>query len=177
VTRRKPKSESELRLEYPTLETLTGPKSSAGTWIAAFKVNPDATYALVADMIKQVHAKSGRVGQRPMPKEDEVDLDALIHGDTTDLPLTEALRKLITVSEREFARRAYLSKTQARRLREGSYHPDINELRQIAAALGKPPAYFVEYRKAMAVAAFVGLLDERPGIATRLYRQYLEVRA
>jgi hypothetical protein len=34
----------------------------------------------------------------------------------------------------------------------------------------------VEYRKAMVMAAVLNLLEERPGIATTLYRHYIEVR-
>jgi transcriptional regulator with XRE-family HTH domain len=86
------------------------------------------------------------------------------------------LPRLVTISERAFAAKIHMSRTQVQRLLAGEYDPDVNQLRQIAAAVKKPPLFFVEYRKAMAVAAFVKLLEERPGIATTLYRQYLGSR-
>jgi hypothetical protein len=69
-----------------------------------------------------------------------------------------------------------MSRTQFQRMMRGEYHPDVNELRAIAAAVKKPPAYFVEYRMAMAVSAFLNLITERPGIATALYKHYLKIR-
>jgi hypothetical protein len=69
-----------------------------------------------------------------------------------------------------------MSRAQYQRMLKDEYDPDVNELRLIAQAVKKPPTFFVEYRKAMAVAAFLNPLDERPGIATSLYRKYLEVR-
>jgi hypothetical protein len=69
-----------------------------------------------------------------------------------------------------------MSRAQFRRLLVGEYHPDVYELRRIAGALRKPPVFLVEYRKAMALAAVVNLLNERPGVATKLYRSYLQDR-
>ena len=61
--------------------------------------------------------------------------------------------------------------------------PDSSPLSPAASAMavanssvvGKPPVYFPEYRKAMVLAAMVNLMEERPGIATTLYKQYLDV--
>ena len=100
-----------------------------------------------------------------------------MYGEQNDLPLTEVLPKINTLSERAMCARIHMSKTQWRRVLDGSYDPNIKELRAIAEALRRPPTFFVEYRKAMAVAAFLNLIDERPGIATALYKTYLEVRA
>jgi hypothetical protein len=169
----------EMHKKYPSLVQLAGQspdRSSEVAWVAAFRARPDAMHALLADFIKQVHAKPGRIGQRPMPKEAEVDLQSLIYGEENDLPLTEVLPKLMRVSERAFCQRVFMSRQQFRRLLAGTYHPDVNELRRIAAALDKQPVFLVEYRKAMVMSAFVNLINERPGIATKLYRQYLETR-
>ena len=168
----------ELEARYPSLRALTQPsgRASRGAWIAVFKARPDAMHALLADFIKQVHAKPGRIGQRPMPKEEEVDFESLVYGEENDQPLTTILPKLMRVSERGFADRIHMSRSQLQRLLSGEYDPDVNELRVIAAAVKKPPIFFVEYRKAMVVSAFLHLIDERPGIATMLYRDYLEVR-
>ena len=174
----------ELHEKYPSLKTLTSPSGRAakGAWVAAFKARPDAMEALLGDYIKQVHAKPGRIGQRPMPKEADVDFDALVYGETTERPLTEVLPELVAAlpphlrSERNFAAAINMSRTQYHRLRNGEYSPDVKELQMIAKVVGKPVVYFAEYRKSMVVAAMLNLMDERPGIATMLYRQYIEVQ-
>lgn len=168
----------ELEKQYPSLSYLSGPPSKATkkAWVAVFNARPDAMHSLLADFIKQVHAQPGRIGQRPMPKEEQVDFQGLMYGEENDLPLAEVLPKLVKVSERMFCVQINMSRAQYRRMLASEYDPDVNEIRLIAKALRKPPTYFAEYRKAMAVAAFLNLLEERPGIATSLYRQYLEVR-
>lgn len=169
----------ELETRYPSLRSLAKPSGQGArdAWIAVFNARPDLMAALLGDFIKQVHAQPGRIGQRPMPREEQVDFDALVYGDHNDLPLTEVLPKLIQDSERAFVRRVgIMSRTQAQRMLAGQYDPDVQELRAIAAAVGKPASFFLEYRKAMALAAFLNLIEERPGLATRLYRNYLETR-
>jgi transcriptional regulator with XRE-family HTH domain len=168
----------ELETLYPSLSYLSGPpgRATKRAWVAVFNARPDAMHSLLADFIKQVHATPGRIGQRPMPKEEVVDFQGLMYGEANDLPIHEVLPKLVEVSERSFCTAIRMSRTQYQRLIKGEYEPDVNEIRLIARALRRPPTFFVEYRKAMAVAAFLNLLEERPGLATSLYRHYLEVR-
>jgi hypothetical protein len=170
--------QEDLEKRFPSLSHLAGPTGRATrlAWVAVFNTRPDAMHSLLADFIKQVHAQPGRIGQRPMPREEQVDFQSLVYGETTDLPLVDVLPKLVKVSERRFCAQVAMSRAQYQRMLKGEYDPDVNELRLIAKALKKPPTFFLEYRKAMAVAAFLNLLDERPGIATSLYRKYLEVR-
>jgi hypothetical protein len=168
-----------LHRKFPSLVQLaTRPpeENLERAWVAVFNARPDAMHALLADFIKQVHARPGRIGQRPMPKEDEVDLEGLIYGEDNDIPLVELLPKTMGVSERVFCQKISMSRAQFRRLLAGTYHPDVYELRRIAAELRKPPVFLVEYRKAMALAAVVNLFNERPGVATKLYRSYLQDR-
>lgn len=172
-------TDDELHRRYPSLEHLASrppEESSQRAWVAVFNARPDAMHALLADWIKQVNAQPGRIGQRPMPKEADVDLQGLIYGEDNDLPLIELLPKMMRVSERLFCSQISMSRAQFRRLLAGDYHPDVYEVRRIAGVLGKPPVFFVEYRKAMALAAIVNLLNERPGVATKLYRSYLTDR-
>lgn len=172
-------TDDELQRRYPSLVHLASrppEQTSQRAWVAVFNARPDAMHALLADWIKQVNAQPGRIGQRPMPREAEVDLQGLIYGEDNDLPLVELLPKLMGVSERVFCQRISMSRAQFRRLLAGEYHPDVYELRRIAGELGKPPVFFVEYRKAMALAAVVNLFNERPGVATKLYRSYLTDR-
>lgn len=166
----------DLNREYPSLSKLTGPadKATKLAWVATFTARPDAMHALLADFIKQVHATPGRIGQRPMPKEELVDFHGLLYGEENDLPLREVLPKLVKISERAFCLKIHMSRRTYQRLLLGDHDPDVGEIRSIAAALKLPPTYFVEYRKVMATAAFVSLITDRPGIATKLYKQYLE---
>lgn len=168
----------ELEKLYPSLTHLAGPvnKASSRAWVATFAARPDAMHNLLADFIKQVYAQPGRLGQRPMPKEESVDLQGLLYGEENNLPIAEVLPKIVTRSERAMAEAVHMSRGQYQRMLRGEYDPDVNELRNIARALKRPPTFFVEYRKAMAVAAFINLINDQPGIATSLYRKYLEVR-
>lgn len=168
----------ELEKRYPSLRHLAAPSGRATqrAWVAVFNGRPDAMHSLLADFIKQVHAQPGRIGQRPMPREEQVDFQGLLYGEENDLPLTEVLPRLVQDSERRFCAKIAMSRSQYQRMLKGEYAPDVQEMRLIAKALNKPPTFFVEYRKAMATAAFINLIDERPGIATSLYRKYLEVR-
>lgn len=168
----------EMQRQYPSLSYLAGPpgRATQRAWVAVFNARPDAMHSLLADFIKQAHATPGRIGQRPMPREEQVDFQSLLYGEENDLPLVEVLPKIMTMSERAMCARVHMSKTQWRRVLSGEYDPNVRELRAIAEALKKPPTFFIEYRKAMAIAAFINLIDERPGIATSLYKTYLEVR-
>lgn len=171
-------SKEEMVRHYPSLKSLAGPpgKATQKAWVAVFSARPDVMHNLLADFIKQAHAQPGRIGQRPMPKEEQVDFEGLVYGEQNEQPLTEVLPKLLETSERAFCQRIHMSRSQFQRLLKGQYDPDVNELRIIAAALKKPATFFIEYRKAMVVSAFLNLIEDRPGIATALYRQYLEVR-
>lgn len=179
-TRRKKSgmSPEEMVRTYPSLKSLAGPpgKATQKAWVAVFTARPDVMHNLLADFIKQAHAQPGRIGQRPMPKEEQVDFEGLVYGEQNELPLIEVLPKLITTSERAFCQRIHMSRRTFGRMMQGQHDPDVNEIRTIAKALKKPPTFFVEYRKAMVVSAFLNLIEDRPGIATTLYRQYLEVR-
>ena len=176
VKKRKATAE-ELAAQYPSLTYLSGPpgKANRKAWVATFNARPDAMHNLLADFIKQVYATSRKVGQRPMPKEEAVDFQSLIYGEENLRPIHEVLPALVKVSERMFCSRINMSRSQYQRLLAGQYDPDVNEIRKIAEVLKKPPTFFVEYRKAMAIAAFINLIDDHPGIATSIYRQYLNV--
>lgn len=169
----------ELEAQYPKLSDLLGPPKAAlsHSWIAAFSEEPQAMYSILADIIKLAHAKPGRVGQRPMPREEEVDLDALLYGQVSNDPLTVTLPRVMgEMSERRLAQVVRMSKTQVQRMMDGDYEPDVDQLRRIASAVNVPPTYFLEYRTAMVVAAMHNVIAENPNVATFLYRRYLKVR-
>lgn len=170
----------ELQSQYPSLKTLAGPPSKAceGAWVAAFTEKPEALEALLSDLIKQAYATPGRIGQRPMPREEDVNLHALIYGEFSEEPLKICLPKLIKTSERAFAMKIHMNRRTYQRMFLSDtdplrYHPDMEILRRIASAVHKPASYFMEYRQMAAQAAFLQLITDRPGIATKLYKDYL----
>jgi hypothetical protein len=168
--------QEEILEKYPSLRTLAVPdEANKRAWVAVFNARPDAMHALIADFIKQVHAKPGKLGQRPLPKEEQVDFQALMYGDFSDEPLHVLLTRH-PISARNMAMRLKMNRERVRLMYAGEYIPDVDELRRIAGVFGKPPAYFMEYRKAMAAAAFMNLMDEHPGMAGSIYLNYLEVR-
>lgn len=170
--------EAEVQDRWPSLRTLAGPtqQASEAAWMAVFSERPEVMHRVLRELIKQVYAKPGRTGQRPMPREEEVDFWGLLHGEQTDLSLREVLPKVTRLSERQITTRILMSRSQYQRMMKGEYEPTAFEIREIARLVGKPPTFFVEYRKMMAISAFINLLNDRPGIAGTLYRDYLSVR-
>lgn len=174
---------ASLAREYPSLRTLAGPTAKAAerSWVAAFTTHPEALETMLSDLIKQAYAKPGRIGQRPMPREEEVNLNALLHGEYTDDPITVVLTKRVKQGyHKMFAAKIFMSRRMYQRMflpdnHADKYHPTMNDLERIAEALSKPPSYFLEYRLMAAQAAFARLITERPVIATRLYRDFLQV--
>jgi len=169
-----------LQEQYPSLKTLAAPPSKAceRAWVAAFTEKPEALEALISDLIKQAYATPGRIGQRPMPKEEDVNLDALLRGEYADDPIHIVLPPLIKVSERAFVMKLHMNRrTYQRMLLDPDdpmkYHPDMAILIRIADAVKKPPSFFLEYRLLAAQAAFIRLITERPGVATKLYRDWI----
>lgn len=135
---------------------------------------------MLSDIIKQAYAKPGRIGQRPMPKEEEVNLAALIHGEYTDEPMHVILPKLMPGSERAFCQKIMIGRRTFQRLllepgHPDKYHADMELVARIAKGVKKPPSFFLEYRQMAATAAFIQLINERPGVATRLYKDYITV--
>lgn len=172
----------ELQEQYPSLKYLAAPapKAIQRAWVAAFTHRPEALEGILSDLIKQAYAKPGRIGQRPMPKEEEVNLDALLQGEYTEETIDVALPKLVKVSQVAFTNKVRISRRMYQRMLlpdtdPDKYHPDMEIIQRIASAVGKPPSYFLEYRLIAAQAAFLQLIQDRPVVATRIYREYLEV--
>jgi hypothetical protein len=170
----------ELQQQYPSLKTLAAPPSKAceRAWVAAFTEKPEALEDLISDLIKQAYATPGRIGQRPMPKEENVNLDALLRGEFSDEPIHVVLPPLIKISERAFVMKLHMNRRTYQRMlltpeNPMKYHPDMEILTRIADAVKKPPSYFLEFRLLAAQAAFIQLITERPGVATKLYRDWI----
>ena len=168
-----------LESRFPRLSDLLGPATTQNreSWDAEFREQPHAMYSILSDIIKVAHARPGRVGQRPMPKEEEVDLDTLLYGEVSNEPLIVALPKVMEgMSERKLAEKVKMSRTQLQRLLKGEYEPDVYLLREIAKAVNVPPAFFLEYRVAMVMMAMHSMMADNPNVATIIYKKYLTVK-
>src|SRR4051794_11150342 len=78
-TKRVAMTREDREKKWPALKTLASPtptKRCEDAWVAVFTAHPDIMVRLLQDLIKQTYAVPGRIGQRPMPKEEEVDLNA-----------------------------------------------------------------------------------------------------
>jgi hypothetical protein len=172
----------QLREKWPSLKTLALPtgKACETAWVAAFTEQPGMVERFLSDIIKQAYAKPGRIGQRPMPREEEVNMEILLNGEFAEELLHVVLPKIMPGSERAFCLKIRIGRRTFQRmlLEPGDpdkFYPDMEILSRVAAGVRKPPAFFMEYRQMAAQAAFIRLITERPGVATRIYREYLLV--
>lgn len=69
------------------------------------------------------------------------------------------------------ARKCSISRSRVHRLLRAEEPPTVDDIRLIAEAYGKRPAYFLEYRMEYVLAAVASRLNEAPGIATTAYRR------
>ena len=162
---------------FPSLRPLIGPTQSRAEWDALFSLEPDGMLRIFSDIIKSEYAIKGRVGQRPMPRETDVNVQQFLSNDYTDLPIDQALPRLMKVSRRAFAAEVGMSWTQFRRVLKGEFVPDPSQIRRIAKAANCSPLYFVEYRRMMLVTAMVNLFEVNPELMNSLVSRYVRTRA
>lgn len=166
---------------YPMLRGLVGLPTQYGEsredWNALFVAEPDGMLRIFADIIKSEYAAKGRVGQRPMPREEQVNVNQFLSGDFTDRSMPEVLPRMIKTSRREFAARVGMSWTQFRRVMSGEVVPDPSQIRRMAKELNCSPLYFIEYRKMMMVAAMVNLFESKPDLMNSLVSRYVRAKA
>jgi transcriptional regulator with XRE-family HTH domain len=170
---------------YPGIPSLVGDhpvktaRAISSEWEAEFARSPDAMHVIISDFIKRVYAQPGKVGQRPMPESGKVDFYGLMYGEGNEDKIYDVMRRLMakySISERDLECLIDMSRSQIHRTLKGDYIPNVHEIRQIAVALKVTPTYFVEYRQAMVLVAFVKMITENPEIATNLYLKYLKTR-
>lgn len=168
--KRKGLTDEQMLVRFPVLRNLIGPNASADAWEDQLIARPDAVTAMLGDLIKHTYAVQGRVGQRPMPLEADVDLGDLVYGEVSEEPLVEILPDLIARvgSQRAFADKVMMSRTQLQRVLSGEVLPDKAQFDRIAKAVRKSPMYFMEYRKVVALQLLSDAIDERPVMAMRI---------
>lgn len=134
--------------------------------------DPDTLGRLLKDILKVDQIEPGRAGPRPnLNYERGMQTWREITGqDYCELPFIDALRVLTRgQAVRVVARKANVTKTRMDRLMRGIDHPSADDLRAIATAYGKRPAFFAEYRREFVTAAIIARLSDEPEMTTAIY--------
>jgi hypothetical protein len=165
----------QLAGEFASVEHLAASDADhAKAWAAVFRAKPEVMHAILADYVKHRYAVPGVVGQRPMPREADVDVEDLLRGPGTNMrPLVEVLPGLLPTGKTKFARKVYMTPAKFNEVLDGRYQPSLSELRTIATAIGINPAYFVEYRQLLVIDALDHLFTTNPNLATSLWRKFI----
>lgn len=152
-----------VREQYPTVDTLD--------WAEALK-DYDLLGRIMRDVLRVGHTPVRR-GHRPPPDFDEgmARLRQLRGEDYTVLEFDDSFRVLAGDRSRvALARRTGLSKTQLHRLITGEVAPTGDEMAAVAAAFGKSPFYFKEYRTAIVCALVARELERSPETSIGMIR-------
>jgi hypothetical protein len=138
--------------------------------------DPDIFARILKDVLKVDQIEVGRAGPRPnLDIEKGMRTWNEIRGDFSERPFTEAFR-IITRnnSQRTIARKTGISKTRIVRLFAGDDRPNMDDLRAIAEAYKKKPAYFVEYRAEYIIAVIATRLANEHELTAALYRKLVQ---
>lgn len=127
---------------------------------------------ILKDILKVDQMEPGRAGPRP-----NLDYDRGIQTwkemtgqDYSELPFVQAFAILARgLSRTTLARKTKVSRSKVHRLLTGVEEPTIDELRAIATAFNKKPAYFIEYRAEFIMAAIAARLSQEAEMTVTLY--------
>lgn len=151
----------------------TFPSAVTADW-ATILQDPDVLARILKDILKVDQIEPGRAGPRP-----NLDIDRgmrtwreITAGDYSERPFPEAFRILAHgASVRAIARKTSISKSRVERLLQAQDHPTIDDLRLIARSYNKRPAYFVEYRAEVIIAAIAARLADEHELTVTLYKK------
>ncbi len=151
------------------------PSTSDADWQQILK-DPDVLARLLRDILKVDQAEFGQAGPRPnLDIERGMQSFAEIAGDYSERPFVEAFTILTRGnSQRTIARKTGISKTRIVRFFQGVDLPHMEDLRVIAVAYKKRPAYFVEYRAEYIMAAIATRLADEHELTAALYRKLVQ---
>lgn len=151
------------------------PSTKNTDWNQILK-DPDVFARILRDVLKVDQIEAHRAGPRPN-LDIEKGMRSLqeMHGDYSERPFIEAFRILTRDnSQRTIARKTGLSKSRIVRLFQGDDRPTMDDLRAIASAYKKKPAFFVEYRAEYIMAAIATRLQDEHELTAALYRKLVQ---
>jgi transcriptional regulator with XRE-family HTH domain len=148
-------------------------------WKSALQ-DDDLLGRILRDVLRVGYEAPTRRGQRS-PLEPEVGMPRLkelrAQHDLASRPFTvkpfvAAFRELIAgrYSRTQLARKTGISRTQIQRLLTGELEPTPPEMELVAAAFGKEPTYFLEFRVALASEYVARRLMTDPELSMRVVR-------
>lgn len=137
-----------------------------------FLRDPNLFARVMKDILKVDQIEPGRAGPRP-----NLDYDRglqtwkeMTGQDHTHEPFPVALKGLAAGdSFTTIARKTFISRSRVYKLWQGLIHPKAADLRVIAEAYGKKPAFFAEYRNEFILASIAARLATDPEMAIVLY--------
>jgi hypothetical protein len=129
---------------------------------------------VLKDVLKVDQIEPGRAGPRP-----NLDYERgmrtwreMTGQDFSEQPFTEAFKLLArNDSFTVMARKTRISRSRVVRLWHGLIPPTVDDLRDIASAYGKKPAFFAEYRSEFILAAIAARLSVETEMTIALYRK------
>lgn len=134
---------------------------------------------MLQDILKYDQREQGRDGPRP-----NLDWDKGIRSwrqitgqDYTGLPFPQAFRAVArdrsgrAHSLSTIAHKTGISRSRVHRLINGHEEPDLQSMALVAAAYGKKPSYFVEYRAEIIARRLVAVLVANPEYSVSAYRK------
>jgi hypothetical protein len=140
-------------------------------WNAILR-DPDVLARLLRDILKIDQIEPGRAGPRP-----GLDFDRGMQSwkeftgqDYCELPFAQAFR-LIAYGQsiRQIAHKTGVARSRVDRLLRGEDLPTIGDLRVIASAYNKKPAFFAEYRVEYIIAAISARLSTERDMSAAIY--------
>lgn len=153
------------------------PSLSDPQWAStiAQHMDEDVLGSIIADIIKVEDSTHGR-GVRIIPNEQVAlaRLNDLRNGGFTTQPFAVAMRHITAGrSLSGIAAKTGISRSQVRRLLNGTCQPRVHEMKAIAEAYGRKPWYFAEWRVQMITAAISDYLTEQPEHTINLTKRML----
>lgn len=141
--------------------------------------NEDVFIRLMRDFLQVDQIEPGRKGQRPQLDEarGRQTITEMLGRGFSEHPFVDAFRHLTAgESLTTIARKTAISRSRVHRLQQGAEDPTIEDLRIIAEAYGRKPAYFREYRCEYILAAVMYRLSSDPDMVTPLYSKIVKLR-
>lgn len=134
--------------------------------------DPDVLARLLRDILKIDQIEPGRAGPRP-----GLDFERGMQSwkeftgqDYCELPFAQAFRAISRGnSVRHIAHKTGIPRSRVDRLLRGEDLPTISDLRTIAAAYNKKPAFFAEYRVEYIIAAITARLSTERDMSAAIY--------
>lgn len=127
---------------------------------------------ILRDILKVDQIEPGRAGPRPnLDYERGMQSWKEMTGqDYCEMPFVKAFKMLTRDnSYLVVARKTRISRSRVHRLANGQEPPTIDDLRDIAGAYNKKPAYFAEYRAEFIMAAIATRLADEAEMTTAIY--------